>query len=167
MTAFCLISGTLFRAPEHRVSKAGKPYATATVKCGTGEALTWWRLTAFSESAIAELMKLGNGDAVSAQGAMSAELYRPDNGEPRLSLSIIADQVLALRQPKKSREKAAGEPNEPRRYDRAPDRYQRPSDPPRPARERTLAEQAANGGERFMHRHGGGADAELNDDLPW
>jgi single-stranded DNA-binding protein len=105
MTAHVLISGTLFRAPERKVSRAGKPYVSATIKCRDGDAAQFWRVTIFSESASEEMMRLAAGDSVSAQGAMSAEIYRPENGEPRLSLSLVADQVLALRQPSRKREK--------------------------------------------------------------
>jgi single-stranded DNA-binding protein len=38
---------------------------------------------------------------VSVQGAFKAELYEKD-GEKRISLSIVADNVLALRQPSKT-----------------------------------------------------------------
>ena len=50
------------------------------------------------------LRRFTDGDAVSIQGALKAELYAKDGGEPKLSLSIIADHVLALRQPPKPRE---------------------------------------------------------------
>ena len=56
-----------------------------------------WKLVAFSERVHAELMRLADGDAISVQGPFKAELYDKD-GEKRLSLSIIADNVLALHQ---------------------------------------------------------------------
>jgi hypothetical protein len=37
MTAHVLITGTLFRAPEQRTSKAGKPFVTATLKAKDGD----------------------------------------------------------------------------------------------------------------------------------
>jgi single-stranded DNA-binding protein len=104
MSAFVLVSGSLFRAPEQRTSKAGKLYVTATIKAKDGDTFQFWRVTAFSESAQAELMRLTDGDAVSVQGGLKAELYAKDGGEPKLSLSIIANHVLALRQPPKPRE---------------------------------------------------------------
>jgi single-stranded DNA-binding protein len=103
MTAFALFSGSLFRAPEQRTSKAGRPFVTATIRVKDGDALQWVRVTAFSESAQAELMRVGDGDALSVQGSFKAELYQPDGGETKLSLSIVADQVLVLRQPPKER----------------------------------------------------------------
>jgi single-stranded DNA-binding protein len=98
-----LVSGSLFRAPEQKTSKAGKPFVTATIRAKDGEASQWWKVAAFSESAQAELLRLADGDSLSVQGAMKSELYTPDGGETKLSLNIVADRVLALRQPPKER----------------------------------------------------------------
>ena len=38
MSAYALISGQLFRAPEQRTSKAGKPFVTATIRAKDGDA---------------------------------------------------------------------------------------------------------------------------------
>lgn len=107
MSAYAIVTGALFRFPESRVSKAGKPYVTATLKGKDGETAQFWRVTAFSETAQAELLRLSDGEALSVQGALRAELYRPEGGEARVSLSIIADHVLALRPPSRNREKKA------------------------------------------------------------
>jgi single-stranded DNA-binding protein len=112
MTAFAVVTGSLFKTPEKRTSKAGKPFVTATIRAKDGDASQWWRVTAFSEGVQTELMRLADGDAVSVQGSFKAELYQPDGGEPKVSLSIIADRVLALRQPPKER-KAAKDRNVP------------------------------------------------------
>jgi single-stranded DNA-binding protein len=109
MTAHVLVSGALFRPLEQRTSKASKPFVTATIRVkdgdpstGSGQASQWWKVVAFSESVQAELMRLTDGDAISVQGVFRAEFYDKD-GEKRLSLSIVADHVLALRQPPASR----------------------------------------------------------------
>jgi len=101
MTAHVLISGTLFREPEQCTSKAGKPFVTATIRAKDGDASQWWKVLAFSESVQAELMRLTDGDALSVQGALTAKTYEKD-GQTKLSLSVVADHVLALRQPSKS-----------------------------------------------------------------
>jgi single-stranded DNA-binding protein len=103
MTAFAIVTGSLFKAPEQRTSKAGRPYVTATLRIKDAEASQWWRVTAFSESAQAELMRLDEGDSCCVQGAFKAELYPPEGTPPKVSLSIIADHVLALRQPPRER----------------------------------------------------------------
>jgi hypothetical protein len=51
MTGYALVTGALFREPERRMSKAGKPFVTATIKAMDGEAIQWWNVVAFSESA--------------------------------------------------------------------------------------------------------------------
>jgi single-stranded DNA-binding protein len=103
MTAFAIVTGLLFRAPEQRTSKAGKPFVTATIRAKDGETTLWWKVVAFSESAQSEIMRLVDGDSLAVQGSFKAELYTPDGGETKLSLSIIADHALALRQPPASR----------------------------------------------------------------
>jgi hypothetical protein len=72
MSAFVLVTGAIFRAPEPRTSKAGKPFVVATIRAKDGEASQWWKVLAFSESAQAELLCLGDGDAASVQGALAA-----------------------------------------------------------------------------------------------
>jgi single-stranded DNA-binding protein len=89
---------------DHRrgpsTTKAGKPFVTATIRVKDGEATQWWNIVAFSESAQLELMRLSEGEAMAVQGAMRIEEYEKD-GQKRVSLSIVADHVLALRQPQK------------------------------------------------------------------
>jgi hypothetical protein len=113
MSIAILVSGKLERAPEQRVSRNGAPFAMATLRVSTGTELQFWRLFVFSESAQAELSRLGEGDALTAQGVPKFELYRPDGGEPRVSLSMTADHVLALRQPPRERKPKAEKPAAP------------------------------------------------------
>jgi single-stranded DNA-binding protein len=125
MTIHALISGTLFRPPESRTSKAGTPFVTATIRVKDGEAAQWWRVTAFSETAQAELMRLGDGDALSVQGSFKAELYDKD-GDKRLSLSLVADCVLALRQQRRTK----SAPDTRSRQERLAGSWQSPADGP-------------------------------------
>ncbi len=67
MTSHVLVTGTLFRPPEQRTSKAGKEFVSATLKVKDGDAVQWWRVTAFSGTTQAELLRLGDGDALSVQ----------------------------------------------------------------------------------------------------
>jgi Single-strand binding protein family len=83
MSAHVLIAGTLFRQPEQRTSKAGKPFVTATIRVKDGDESQWWKVLAFSDSIKAELMRMADGDAYSVQGAFKVEFYDKD-GEKRL-----------------------------------------------------------------------------------
>jgi single-stranded DNA-binding protein len=104
-----LITGALYRAPEQRTAKSGSKFVTATVRVKTGEAMQFVRIVMFSESGQAELLRLQDGDSLSIQGGLKAEVFEK-NGEHRVSLSLVADQVLALRQPPKERKALAPEP---------------------------------------------------------
>jgi hypothetical protein len=71
MTAMALVTGTLFRPPEQRTSKAGKPFVAATIRVkdgdpstGSGQASQWWKVLAFSEGVQAELLSLQDGDTI-------------------------------------------------------------------------------------------------------
>jgi len=102
MSALALISGVLFRRPEERMSKSGRPFVTTTLKVAAGGAVEFWSVVAFSQTAQAEAKRLEEGDAASIQGAFKVETFSK-NGDTKLSYSIVADQVLALRQPPKQR----------------------------------------------------------------
>ena len=103
MTALALISGALSRTPELRTAKSGKAYATATIKVAADIAVDFWSVLAFSENAQAELMRLGEGDKVSLQGSLKLEVYTSRDGERKISRTLFADHVLALRQPPRQR----------------------------------------------------------------
>jgi single-stranded DNA-binding protein len=109
VTVFALVNGSLFRDPETKISKAGKPYVIATIVSKEGGESTFVNLVAFSDSAKEAILALGEGDALSAQGKTTIGVYEK-NGEHRPSLSIVADRVLALRQPPRERKtKTPGE----------------------------------------------------------
>jgi hypothetical protein len=104
MTARALVNGALFKAPQTKISKAGKPYAIATIREGTGERVRWWKAFAFNESAIEELMRLCDGDPIAVAGEFDCELWTPEGGgEPRLSWKITADAVLSAKAKPKQR----------------------------------------------------------------
>jgi len=114
MSARAIVSGVLFKAPTSKTSKAGKPYAVATIREGSGERVRWWKAFVFSESSIDEILKLEDGEPIAVAGEFDCELYAPPGGEVRLSWKITADSVLtahAKRKPKpaKSTDEATSE----------------------------------------------------------
>ncbi len=106
MSASVLVKGTLYRQPEERTSRSNKPFVMATIRQTSGADATFWRVFAFSDHVRSELKRLNEGDALTVQGALEAKIYDGGQG-PRFSLSVVADHVLALRQPPKQREKKA------------------------------------------------------------
>jgi single-stranded DNA-binding protein len=109
MSAHVLISGTLFRQPERKVSRGGKPYVSAAIRVRDGDASQFWRVMVFSESAGDEIMRLCDGDALSVSGSMRAEIWAPEGKDPRVSLTLTADAILPLRRERQPREKPAAD----------------------------------------------------------
>lgn len=99
---FVLISGSLWRDPTARQSKAGKQFVTALVKAGTPTEALWCNVVAFDQAAQAELLRLQATDTVSIQGTAKISVYEKA-GEHRASIEVVAAHVLALRQPKPTR----------------------------------------------------------------
>ena len=104
-----LITGTIYGEPQARTSQAGKKYATAKVKADSGKgdgAVVWCSIIAFGEQA-ARLMTLSNGAALSVAGKAEVNAYSNKQGEPAAGLSIVADDLAALKsKPKPPQEDA-------------------------------------------------------------
>jgi single-stranded DNA-binding protein len=107
MTVFALVTGTIFRAPVQKISKAGKPYTTCTVKAGSDDSGggDFWNVLIFSESAQLEMLRLEVGDAVAVRGKMKLEIFEKD-GQARISRSVFADAALGLRPVPREKKKA-------------------------------------------------------------
>ena len=107
-----LISGTVFRDPKSVTSKAGKPFMTATIRVSGKTASEFWKVLAFSTECKDELSRLSDGDAVSVQGELSLGTYE-SNGEWKVERTILANHVLALRQPKQTKKSRSEEADAP------------------------------------------------------
>jgi single-stranded DNA-binding protein len=109
MTAFALISGVIFRPPIQKISKAGRPYTTLTVKVGADDGGgDFWSVLSFSESSQIELLRLEVGDAVSIRGKLEIKTYTASDGTTKISRSIFADAAIGLRPaPREKKPRAA------------------------------------------------------------
>jgi hypothetical protein len=98
MTAFVLITGTLFRPAEQKISQAGKKYVAATVKAASTDASNseFWSVLAFSDTAQAELLRLSAGEKLALQGSLKLTTFET-SGETRISRTVFADAILPLR----------------------------------------------------------------------
>ena len=103
MTQVVLISGALFGAPKSRIDRNGNPYTMAKIRVSAGRDVQFWSVFAFAAQVFEELGLLDDGDQVAIQGAMRAEIYEAAQ-RARVSLTLIADYVLALRSPQMSGE---------------------------------------------------------------
>jgi single-strand DNA-binding protein len=128
-TIECATEGRVVSEPEHRTSKAGKPYARLRVVVGDGDAAQWLNVTAVGEKALAELAGLAKGDRVYLEGSIKLERWTAQDGAERSGLGVLAWKVLPLA--KIGRNK----PAKPKEGDHAapvsgPADYQRPLDDP-------------------------------------
>jgi hypothetical protein len=96
------VAGILSRAPVTRTLRSGGRCVTATLKAKDGDHTQFWYVVAFSETAQTELLHLSDGDAIAVQGSLKAELFGTGE-QKKLSLGVIAEDVLPLRQPGKTR----------------------------------------------------------------
>lgn len=106
MSARAIVSGALFKAPVSKTSKAGKPYVFGTIREGKGDATRWWKIFVFGDDAMAEVLRLGDGDPLAVSGEFDCQTYKTESGEERQSWSIMVDGVLTAR--KSKREGRAG-----------------------------------------------------------
>jgi single-stranded DNA-binding protein len=127
MTAYVLVTGDIFRAAELKTGKSGWDFCTATIRSTTGTETEYWRIVAFGDAAI-ELARLYIGDSLSAQGRLKIENYEK-NGERRVSLSVMANAVSALRAAPKAKAQKAPERSPFRGSSSTPETRGMPCDP--------------------------------------
>jgi hypothetical protein len=104
MSVAVLISGSIFREPQQRVSQSGKSYVVATIRAAAADnsGSDFWSIMCFSASAGAELMRLGLNEKLAVQGSLKFEIY---NG--KISRSVFVDAILPLRAPPRERKPKA------------------------------------------------------------
>jgi single-stranded DNA-binding protein len=106
MSVSVLISGSIFREPQQRTGKTGRPYVSTTIKATSADNASsdFWSVLAFGDTAGAELLRLAVGERLAVQGSMKVELYTAaGDGKTKISRTVFADHVLALRPPPKER----------------------------------------------------------------
>lgn len=105
-----LIQGKLIKAPESRTTKAGKPMASARLRVATADpaASVLCGVVAFEPEAVATLLALGEGDAVSVAGPLKVGTWTDKEGNARPSLDLVADRVLSVYAIRKQRAAAGG-----------------------------------------------------------
>ena len=90
-----LISGKLYGQPTERTSKTGKPFVVAKVRAATGDGESMFiNVLAFSDSAQAALLALGDGDSVALTGSLTPKTWTDKEGNARPGLDLVAHQVL-------------------------------------------------------------------------
>ena len=105
-----LVTGKLIKAPESRTTKTGKPMATARMRVPTSNPAEtlFASVVAFDPEAVAALLALGAGDAVSVAGPLKVGTWTDKEGNARPSLDLLADRVLSVYAIRKQRAAAGG-----------------------------------------------------------
>lgn len=105
-----LLSGRLYGQPERRTGKSGKPFVTVKLRVDAGEeSPTWASAIAFGVEA-ERLAVLRDGDAVALAGRATLQAFQgKDGGAPRASLSIVVDEVCAVRRKPKDFHRHGGQ----------------------------------------------------------
>lgn len=97
MTIEALLAGKLQGQPEQRTAKTGRTFVQCRMRVSAGAEETHFvRITAFSDSACAALLALGDGDALAVAGTPKVGVWTPQGGEPRPNLDMVAAQVLTV-----------------------------------------------------------------------
>lgn len=101
-----MISGKLKGDPVTRQTRNGGQVTFFTLRVANGAALEYWDIATFSNTVREELEGVGEGDALSAVGALHVELFEY-KGEQRIKRGLTADRILALKpKPKDAKPKA-------------------------------------------------------------
>lgn len=104
-----LVSGILHEAPVARVGKSGKPFVTAKLRADTTDGAVWCSLIAFGAEAEALVEQRANA-ALSVAGRVTPNAWIDKAGEPKAGLSVVVDQVAALRTRPKPKPAPAASP---------------------------------------------------------
>ena len=92
-----LLTGILFGDPQARTSKSGSQFATAKVKAdGKDGAVLWISIVAFNDLAD-RLLTLHANNAVAISGKLEVSAYVAKSGEPAAGLSVVCDELAALK----------------------------------------------------------------------
>ena len=106
--AFCkiMLIGNLGRDPEMRYTPAGKPVTQFSVAVshskpdGQGgwvdEGTDWYRISVFGDRAERAAEQLRKGNKVFVEGRFKTREFEAKDGEKRLSLDVISDNVISL-----------------------------------------------------------------------
>ncbi len=107
-----LISGELVATPQERIGKTGKPFALARVSVPQGEdGRVFCSVIAFHDDAVARLLQLKAGAAVSLAGTLKVSTWQAKDGTTRPALDLVADEVASTTpRPRKPKAQADGAP---------------------------------------------------------
>lgn len=102
-----LVSGKLHGQATQKTARSGNPFTTAKVRVPAGDESIFCNVIAFSDSAQAALLALGDGDAVALAGTLKPGVWVDQRGQARPTLDMTAAQVLTVYHLKRRRSAVA------------------------------------------------------------
>lgn len=122
-----LVSGKLYGQATQKTARSGNPFTTAKVRVPTtGDESIFCNVIAFSDSAQAALLALGDGDAVALAGTLKPGVWVDQRGQARPSLDMTAAQVLTVYHLKRRRAAVAQDDDSASPQPEARPRFQQP-----------------------------------------
>lgn len=99
MSMLIMLSGSITKQPEQRISRNGNPYPIATVRTQDSEDARFVSVTTFGDLADI-LADLAKGDPITMVGTGKIGTYESKDGSgTRASLSVTASRIIALIDP--------------------------------------------------------------------
>lgn len=101
-----IITGKLTRNPQFKTSKQGNPYVWMLLSVPTEQERLSASVLGFEQ--VAETMgKLNEGDEVAVTGTATINQWEKDDGTIRVSLNVMASQVMTMYQHRKKKKRFA------------------------------------------------------------
>lgn len=98
-----LITGKLTQNPQRKTSKNGNPYVWMLLSVPTEQERTSASVLGFDSRVIEVMGKLSNGDEIAVTGTANINQWEKDDGTVRVSLNVIASQVMTMYQHRKKK----------------------------------------------------------------
>lgn len=106
-----MITGKLSQNPRRKTSKQGNPYTWMLLSIPTEQDRLSASVLGFDEKVADTMGKLNEGDEVAVTGTANINQWEKDDGTVRVSLNVIASQVMTMYyHRKKKKQFVAAEP---------------------------------------------------------
>ena len=104
-----IITGKLSQAPRRKTSKQGNPYVWMLLSVPTEQDRLSASVLGFDEKVADVMGKLNEGDEVAVTGTANINQWEKDDGTVRVSLNVMASQVMTMYYHRKKKKQFAEE----------------------------------------------------------
>lgn len=100
-----IITGKLTQNPQVKTSKNGNPYVWMLLSVPTEQERTSASILGFDSRVVEVMEKLSHGDEIAVTGTATINQWEKDDGTVRVSLNVIASQVMTMYQHRKKKKR--------------------------------------------------------------